>query len=109
MTEQQIPPGPKNLICPFRGKSMDKVCSSCPLWYRVETQEKPGAPTRDRWDCSLAWLPTLMIQTAKHAQSGAIATESFRNEMIALSQGRPQPPRLANGQAPLTIEGRRQE
>ena len=42
----------------------------------------------DQWDCSISFLPMLMIETAAQARSGAVATESFRNEMVAANQTR---------------------
>lgn len=36
----------------------------------------------DHWDCAIAWMPTLMINTANEARKGVAATESFRNEVV---------------------------
>jgi hypothetical protein len=79
---RQIPDGPKDLTCPFRGKSMDRVCKSCPLWVHIRGKDKNTGEDCDSWNCSLAWLPALLIETAHQARSGAAATESFRNEMV---------------------------
>ena len=37
----------------------------------------------DEWKCADAWLLTGILETARQARSGAAATESFRNEMVA--------------------------
>jgi len=40
-----------------------------------------GEPIKE-WGCSMAWLPILMINSAKEQHSTASAVESFRNEMV---------------------------
>ena len=35
----------------------------------------------DHWKCAIAWIPTLLVNTANETRKGAVATESFRNEM----------------------------
>jgi hypothetical protein len=34
------------------------------------------------WGCSIAWMPLLMVENARHIQGTQAATESFRNEMV---------------------------
>ncbi len=40
----------------------------------------------DNYDCSIAWMPIMQIETTQAARSGAAATESFRNEYAEASQ-----------------------
>jgi hypothetical protein len=40
----------------------------------------------DEWMCAVAALPMLQIEVAKEARQGAAATESFRNEVVAINQ-----------------------
>ena len=61
---------------------MNRVCKKCPLFVHIRGRDKNTGEDHDTWNCSLAWLPTLLIETASQARSGAAATESFRNEMI---------------------------
>jgi hypothetical protein len=79
----QIPHGPDNLVCPLHRSSMSKVCHKCPWWKQVRGRDINTGEQVDQWDCSIAWLPMLMIETAAQARSGAAATESFRNEMLS--------------------------
>lgn len=41
----------------------------------------------DRWDCAIALMPMLQIETAQQARHGAAATESFRNEVVKRADG----------------------
>jgi hypothetical protein len=36
----------------------------------------------DHFQCAIAWMPTLAINTANEARKGVAATESFRNEVV---------------------------
>jgi hypothetical protein len=42
----------------------------------------------EKWDCAIRWIPLLQIETSKEVRQGAAATESFRNEVVSLSQPR---------------------
>ena len=81
----QVPRGDKNLYCPFWKKTLDKVCHTCPLYKQVRGREINTGQEVDSWACSLAWLPTLLIEVAQQSRSGAAATESFRNEVVTLN------------------------
>ena len=87
----QRPIGPEYLVCPLHKKSMDKVCHKCPMWQCVQGTHPQTGERIDKWDCSLALLPMLMINAAKEAREGAAATESFRNlvaDRAQVQQGR---------------------
>lgn len=79
---RQIPIGPKELICPLHKKSMDKVCNTCPLWVLVRGKNPQSNEEIDRWDCSLAWLPILLIENAQTNRQTAASVESFRNRLV---------------------------
>jgi hypothetical protein len=40
----------------------------------------------DEWMCAITAMPMLQVEVAKETRQGAAATESFRNEVVALSQ-----------------------
>jgi len=82
---KQIPRGDANLYCPFWKKTCDKVCHTCPLFKQVRGRDVNTGQELDHWDCSLSWLPTLLIEVAQQSRSGAAATEGFRNEMVNLN------------------------
>lgn len=78
----QKPLGPSDLECPFHRKLMNKVCHKCPLWVKLQGKNPQTGGLVDEWDCSVAWLPILLIENAQETRQGAAATESFRNEMV---------------------------
>jgi len=58
------------------------VIYRCPWYVQVlGTDPNTGLET-GTWGCAIAWMPTLMINTANEVRQGAAATESFRNEMV---------------------------
>ena len=82
----QIPRGPENLNCPLHKKPMEAVCHRCPWWTQLRGKHPQTGADLDEWNCAIALLPVLTIETAKQARSGAAATESFRNEIVRLSE-----------------------
>ncbi len=109
MPDQQIPHGPKDLICPFHRAKMEKVCHTCPLWTQVRGVDPNTGHEVDRWNCSFTWLPMLLIENAKETRQGAAATESFRNEMVSRADKTAAEQRIAyrpgNGfQPPMLID-----
>jgi len=71
-------------FCPFvRG---DCVGLKCRMMVQLRGTHPQTGEAIDEWDCSLRWMPVLQIETAKEARQGAAATESFRNELVALAQ-----------------------
>jgi len=66
--------------CPLLNKKCIK--HQC-VWYNMLQGADPqtGAPVQE-WGCSIAWMPLLMVENAKHIQGTQAATESFRNEMV---------------------------
>ena len=85
---KQIPRGPENLVCPLHKKSMELVCHKCPWWSQIRGMNPNTGAEVDEWNCSLAFLPFLLIEGAKEARHGAAATESFRNEMVRANENR---------------------
>ena len=84
--QSQIPRGFSHLKCPFHKKAMSEVCDSCPRWTQVRGKNPNTGEDTDQWNCSLAWLPMLLLETAQQSRQGAAATESFRNEMVSANQ-----------------------
>lgn len=79
---RQIPRGPDHLICPLHKKTMESVCHTCPLWTQLRGHNPNTGEDIDQWNCALAQLPLLLVETAMQVRQGAAATESFRNEVI---------------------------
>lgn len=81
MTDQ-IPRGPDNLICPLHKTKMAKVCHTCPLWVQLRGVNPNTGQEVDKWNCSLATLPMLLVENAQQARQAGAATESMRNEIV---------------------------
>lgn len=95
---RQIPRGPEHLICPWHKKTMDTVCHRCPMWTQVRGRNPNSGEDVDRWDCSLALLPMLLIENAQQSRQNGAATESMRNEIVRLAS-RPRSPMMIEGQS----------
>jgi hypothetical protein len=54
----------------------------CPWYVQVRGVDNNTGKEIDNWGCAIAWMPTLMINTANESRKGVAATESFRNEMV---------------------------
>ena len=89
----------KNL-CPL----LKKPCieADCKFWVHITgTNPQSGNPV-DLFDCSISWLPMLLLEgTQQQRQTGA-AVESFRNEMVKQNEqlltGSPRQVYLEKGQ-----------
>lgn len=66
--------------CPLLNKKCIK--HQC-IWYNMLQGAHPqtGQAVQE-WGCSIAWMPLLMVENARHIQGTQAATESFRNEMV---------------------------
>ncbi len=72
--------------CPLWRKDVSKVCHRC-CWYTLVRGKHPQSEEMiDRWDCAIALGPMLLVNAAQQAHQGAVATESFRNEMVRLAR-----------------------
>lgn len=78
----QIPHAAKGLMCPLHKQDTSKVCHKCPLWIKVTGKHPQTEEHIDRWNCSLAWLPMLIIENSQMQRQTGAAVESFRNEMV---------------------------
>lgn len=63
-----------------------QVMFRCPWYTQVRGFDVNTGQEKDHWGCAIAWMPTLMVNTANEARQGAAATESFRNEMVGAQQ-----------------------
>lgn len=79
----------KSAGCPLGAKCEDAkieegktVLYRCPWYVQIRGRDPNTGEEMDRWSCAIAWMPTLLINTANEVRQGAAATESFRNEMV---------------------------
>lgn len=89
MTKRQIPRGSEDLNCPLWKKPMDQVCHKCPWWQQVRGMNRNTGAEVDQWDCAIALMPMLTVETAYQGRVATAATESFRNEMVSIAMNGP--------------------
>jgi hypothetical protein len=65
-------------ICPL----MKKRCieHDCKFWRHLLGKDPQTGAEIDRWDCSFAWLPTLLMNVGKQVNDLGGSIDSFRNE-----------------------------
>ena len=71
---------PKN-NCPLNGFEPCKGLD-CAWFIQVRGNNPNTGEEVDDWGCSIAWLPTLLIENASQSRQTGAAVESFRNEMV---------------------------
>lgn len=71
-------------FCPLIKK--DCVGLQCTWMIQLRGNHPQTGEPVDEWDCSIKWLPMLLIENAKEVRQGAAATESFRNEMVRANE-----------------------
>jgi hypothetical protein len=66
--------------CPI----LDKKCiqTECAWFIKLRGMDANSGKDIDEWNCAIAWLPMLNINTANEARKTCAATETFRNEMV---------------------------
>lgn len=97
----QIPQADPGKTCPFNGKDTSKVCHKCPLWIQVRGNDPQSGKEVDHWACSIAWIPTLLIENSQMQRQTGAAVESFRNEMVSRNDATLQLIAAQNGGVPL--------
>lgn len=77
----QIPHADEGRNCPFNGQDCSTVCHKCPMWVQVRGTNPNTGAEMDRWDCSFALMPLLMIENSQQQRQTGAAVESFRNQV----------------------------
>jgi hypothetical protein len=76
----------KKIKCPYTG--FTKTCfdgvvkHSCPKWIHVAGVDPNTGNAVDRYDCSDAWIPALLIENSQQQRQTGSAVESFRNIVV---------------------------
>jgi hypothetical protein len=83
---EQVPHAEKGKKCPFHRVDMSKVCHTCPLWISVKGKNPNTGEDIDRWNCSLSWLPLMVIENSLQTRQTSAAVESMRNEFAKHSE-----------------------
>ncbi|HDR9166892.1 hypothetical protein [Burkholderia vietnamiensis] len=70
----------KEPVCPLLGKPC--VGDACMFWVHMIGQNPQTGHSVDQWDCSVRWLPMLLVENARQARGAQAAVESMRNEVV---------------------------
>jgi hypothetical protein len=66
--------------CPLIKKEC--VGLKCAWFVEVRGMNPNTGEMVDEWNCSIAWLPMMQIETSQQARQAGAAVESFRNEVV---------------------------
>lgn len=71
----------KKSDCPFwRGPCREHACR---LYIQIHGANPNTGEQVNKYDCSFAWLPFLLIENSQQQRQTGAAVESFRNEVVA--------------------------
>lgn len=68
------------VICPL----VKKPCleNGCTFWTHVSGTHPQTGARLDQFDCSIKWLPMLLVENARSVKGAQAAVESMRNEVV---------------------------
>lgn len=73
---------------------MDKLCPllnkpciehQCKFYVQLLGRDPQTNAPIHKWDCSIAFLPILLIEGAQQTRQAGAAIESFRNDLVSLA------------------------
>jgi hypothetical protein len=70
----------KEPLCPLLNKAC--VGDACMFWTHIMGHNPQTGHPVDQFDCSIRWLPMLMLENAKQTRGAQAAVESMRNEVV---------------------------
>lgn len=70
----------KGPLCPL----IKKTCieSQCKFWVHIQGAHPQTGAALDHFDCSVAWLPVLLVEQSRRVIGVSAAVESMRNEVV---------------------------
>ena len=76
--------GDKKADCPFwRGPCREHACR---LYVQIQGANPNTGEQVNKYDCSFAWLPFLLIENSQQQRQTGAAVESLRNESVVASR-----------------------
>ena len=60
----------------------DCVGLKCSWFVEVRGMNPNTGEMIDEWNCAVAWVPMMQIETSQQARQAGAAVESFRNEVV---------------------------
>jgi hypothetical protein len=71
--------------CPLAGFAPCRQLD-CAWFIQLRGTSPNSGEEIDEWGCAVSWLPVLLVENAQMGRQTGAAVESFRNELVALSQ-----------------------
>lgn len=71
-------------VCPLLKKRC--IEGRCKFWTHIIGQNPQTGAQIDKFDCTFALLPLLLVENSKLQRETGAAVESFRNEMVRQNQ-----------------------
>jgi hypothetical protein len=70
----------KGPVCPL----LKKPCieHGCKFWVHITGMHPQSGAKVDHFDCSIAWLPVLLVEATRTTGGVQAAVESMRNEVV---------------------------
>jgi hypothetical protein len=69
------------LECPLKHKDVSKVCHKCAWYTRITGMNPQTGEHMDKWDCAIAQLVFVGLDTAKATYESGAVTQELRNDM----------------------------
>lgn len=70
----------KGPLCPLLKKEC--IEAECAFWVHLTGSHPQTGVMMDRFDCSVKWLPVLLVENARQTRGAQAAVESMRNEVV---------------------------
>ncbi len=71
-------------FCPLIGK--DCIQLQCKFFCKIQGKDTNTGKDVEEWNCSIAFLPLLLIENSGQQRQTGAAVESFRNEMVKANE-----------------------
>lgn len=70
----------KEPICPL----VKKPCleAGCMFWTHIQGTHPQSGAKVDNFDCSIKWLPMLLVENARQTRGAQASIDSMRNEVV---------------------------
>jgi len=69
-------------MCPLMKSKRKLVCHKCAWYKHIRGLNPQTNEEMDHWECAIALLPTLMIETGRQMNVNNAAMVSLRNEFV---------------------------
>lgn len=68
-------------FCPLLQKPCIK--HACKFWVHIQGKLPQSDSAVDMWDCTISWLPILLVENAQMTRQAGADVQSLRNEIVA--------------------------